>query len=108
MSLAIERVVVQIAPADKRRIEAKAKKMGLPLSELMRRSAFSYNEDVEDANLSELADRAKQSADNSGVAIDDALSFIQASNQRIAAMERKAGTQPAKRSGRNDAMRLAA
>jgi hypothetical protein len=108
MSLAIERVVVQIAPADKRRIEAKAKRMDLPLSEMMRRAAFSYTSDSEDADLGALADRAKQSADNSVAAIDDALNFIAASNRRITAMERAAVAQAAKHSGRSTGVRLAA
>lgn len=107
MSLAIERVVVQITSADKRKIEAKAKKLGLPLSEMMRRSAFSYTSETEDADLGALANRAKQSADNSVAAIDDALSFIEASNKRIAAMERAGAAQPARRSG-SAGVRLAA
>lgn len=40
--------------------------------------------------LGALADAAKVAADRAGDAIDDALSFIDASNQRIAAMEAKA------------------
>jgi hypothetical protein len=89
MSLAIERVVVQIAPADKRRIAAKAKKMDVSLSELMRRASFAYTSDEDDDALGALADAAKKSADNCVHAMDDALSFIKASNQRIAAMEGK-------------------
>jgi hypothetical protein len=108
MSLATARVVVKIAPADKRKIEAKAKRMGLPLSEMMRRAAFSYTSDAEDADLGALADRAKQSADNSAAAIDDALNFIAASNKRILAIERAAVAQAAKHAGRNAGVRLAA
>jgi hypothetical protein len=37
-----------------------------------------------------LADAARDAADRAGEAIDDALSFIEASNQRIAALEAKA------------------
>jgi hypothetical protein len=64
--------------------------MDLPLSEMMRRAAFSYTSDSDNADLGALADRAKQSADNPGAAIDDALNFIAASNKRIMAMERAA------------------
>jgi hypothetical protein len=105
MSLATARVVVKIAPADKRRIEAKAKRMDLPLSEMVRRAAFSY---TSDSDLGALADRAKQSAGNSVAAIDDALNFIAVSNKRITAMERAVVAQAAKHGGRSTGVRLAA
>lgn len=43
-----------------------------------------------DAELDALADAAKGAADRAGTAIEDALDFIAASNERIAAMEVKA------------------
>lgn len=90
MSLAIERVVVQIAAEDKQRIVEKAKKLDIPLSELMRRAVFAYSSKEEDADLGRLAESAKTAADNAAASIDDALSFIKKSNLRIAAMERAA------------------
>ncbi len=90
MSLAIERVVVQIAAEDKQRISAKAKKLDIPLSELMRRAAFAYSSKEEDAELGRLAESAKAAADSAAASIDDAVSFIKKSNLRIAAMERAA------------------
>lgn len=87
MTLAIERIVVQIAPTEKRKIEAKSKKLGISLSELMRRASTTYSGKEEDAELIVLADAAKQAADNAMASIDDALSFIAASNKRIAKME---------------------
>ena len=90
MPFAVERVVVQIAPEDKRRISAKAKKLDMPMSELMRRAAFAYSSKEDDVELGALADAAKSAADNAAASIDDAVSFIRKSNLRIAAMERKA------------------
>lgn len=90
MSLAIQRVVVQIAPEDKRQISEKAKKLNIPLSELMRRGAFAYTTKENDAELDLLADAAKRSADSSAALIDDAMSFIEESNLRIASMEQAA------------------
>ena len=87
---AIERIVVQATTEDKKAIAAKAKKLALPLSELMRRGAFAYQSSETDAELASLADAAKSAADKAGAAIDDALAFIAASNKRIAAMEAKA------------------
>jgi hypothetical protein len=90
MSLAIQRVVVQIAPEDKRRIAEKAKKLDIPLSELMRRGAFAYTTKEDDAELGMLADAAKRAADSSSALIDDAMSFIEESNLRIVSMEQAA------------------
>ena len=94
MATAVERIVVQTTPQDKRAISAKAKRLDLPVSELMRRGAFAYEASESDADLGALADAAKAAADRAGLAIDDALDFIAASNQRIAAMEAKASGTP--------------
>ena len=95
---AVERIVVQATPEDKKTFIAKAKKLDLPLSELMRRGAFAYQSSETDAELVSLADAAKAAADNAGAAIDDALEFIAASNKRIAAMEAKASKRVARKS----------
>ena len=87
---AIERVVVQATPEDKRAFVAKAKALDMPLSELMRRGAFAYRSDDADAEMGALADAAKAAADKAGAAIDDALDFIAASNARIEVMEAQA------------------
>lgn len=92
MSLAVQRIVVQIAPEDKRRIVGKAKKLHIPLSELMRRAAFSYNSESDDIELGALADAAKRTADGASAAIDDAMDFMAKSNLRMAAMERAASS----------------
>jgi len=90
MATADQRIVVQATPQDKKAIVAKAKKLDIPISELMRRGAFAYQSADSDAELGTLADAAKGAADRAGAAIDDALDFIDASNRRIAAMESKA------------------
>ena len=94
---AVERIVVQATAQDKKAFVAKAKKLDLPLSELMRRGAFAYQSSEMDAELAALADAAKTAADNAGVAIDDSLDFIAASNKRIAAMESKAAKASARK-----------
>ena len=94
---AVERIVVQATPQDKKVFVAKAKTLDLPLSELMRRGAFAYQSSEADLQLATLADAAKAAADKAGAAIDDALDFIAASNKRIAAMEAKAAKKPARK-----------
>lgn len=97
MAGAVERIVVQATAQDKKAIVAKAKKLDIPISELMRRGAFAYESGESDAELGTLADTARNAADRAGAAIDDALSFIEASNRRIAAMEAKAAKAPTRK-----------
>lgn len=97
MAGAVERIVVQATAQDKKAIVAKAKKLDLPISELMRRGAFAYETGEADAELGALADAAKAAAERAGAAIDDALSFIEASNRRIATMEAKAAKAQARK-----------
>ncbi len=92
MAIAVERIVVQATAQEKKAIVAKAKKLGLPISELMRRGATAYESAEADEELGTLADAAKTAADRAAASIDDTLAFIAASNRRIAAMERKAAT----------------
>ncbi len=96
MATAVQRIVVQTTTQDKKAIAAKAKKLDIPISELMRRGAFAYRSSETDAEMAALADAAQGAADRAGAAIDDALDFIAASNERIAAMEAKAA-RPASR-----------
>lgn len=84
---AVERIVVQATREEKKSIAAKAKRLGLPISELMRRGATAYRSSEADAELAALADAAKAAAERAGAAIDDALTFVEASNRRIAKME---------------------
>jgi hypothetical protein len=90
MAAAVERIVVQATAQDKQAIAAKAKRLDLPVSELMRRGAFAYEAAEADEELVALADAAGAAADRAGAAIDDALDFIEASNRRIAEMEARA------------------
>jgi hypothetical protein len=99
MPAAVERIVVQTTARDKRAIAAKAKRLSLPISELMRRGAFAYQAADSSDELAAIADAAKAAADRAGAAIDDALDFIAASNRRIEAMEAR----HAKRASRHSA-----
>ena len=66
---AVERIVVQTTPQDKKAFVAKAKRLDLPLSELMRRGALAYQSSETDAELAALADAAKAAADKAGARI---------------------------------------
>jgi hypothetical protein len=84
---AVERIVVQATSEEKKAIVAKARQLGLAISELMRRGAAAYQPTEADEDLSVLADAARAAAERAGAAIDDALAFIEASNRRIATLE---------------------
>lgn len=87
MTGATQRIPVQTTAAEKRAIEAKAKRFGMSVSDLMRSGARAYQTDEANEELGALADAAKEAAERSIAAIDDALEFVAASNARIAAME---------------------
>ena len=91
MAAAVERIVVQTTSREKKAITVKAKKLGLPISELMRRGATAYRPAEADEELGTLADSARAAAERAGASIDKAMEFIEASNKRIAAMETKRG-----------------
>jgi hypothetical protein len=97
---AIARIVVQATAQDKKAIAAKAKRLKLPISELMRRGAFAYEPNEADEELGALADSAKAAADRAGLAIDNALDFIEASDRRIEAMEAEARKASARKNRR--------
>ncbi len=87
MAGAVERIVVQATAQEKKAIAAKAKKLGLPIAELMRRGANAYRSAGADEELGGLADVARAAAERASASIDSALEFIEASNRRIAALE---------------------
>jgi rhamnose utilization protein RhaD (predicted bifunctional aldolase and dehydrogenase) len=90
MAAASERIVVQATPREKKAIMAKARRLGLPLSELLRRGAAAYEPIETNEELGGLADRAKTASDRAIAAIEDALEFVEVSNKRITALEARA------------------
>ncbi|MGC1816198.1 MAG: hypothetical protein WA900_00885 [Casimicrobiaceae bacterium] len=100
MATAIARIVVQATAQDKKAIAAKAKRLKLPISELMRRGAFAYEPNEADEELGALADSAKAAAERAGAAIEDALGFIAASDKRIEEMEAEARKASARKNRR--------
>jgi hypothetical protein len=87
MAAAVERIVVQATAQEKKAITAKAKRLGLPIPELMRRGATAYESTESDEELGALADAARAAAERASASIDNALEFIEISNKRIAALE---------------------
>lgn len=94
MPTAIERIVVQTTPQEKRAIVAKAKKLDMTVSELIRTGVRAYL--PADADLVALAEAAQASAERSMAAMDDAFVAVAASNARIARMEAAASPRQGK------------
>lgn len=92
MNAAVERIVVQATPQEKRAIFSKAKRLDMTVSELMRSAAAQYT--PADADLLALAEAAQASAQRSMALMDDTFARIAASNARIDAMELAAATAP--------------
>ncbi len=90
MAVATERVPVLMTPAEKKRITAKAKKAGITTAEYMRRAAQSYQPTDDNQALLLIIEAMNKATENAEIAIDDAISFVAASNKRILAMEAKA------------------
>jgi hypothetical protein len=87
---ATERIIVMASAQEKKDIVAKARGLGVPIAELMRRGAFAYQSDEGQETLMELADAAKLAAERACKSIDETKRYVDESNKRIAAMEQKA------------------
>lgn len=87
MSTADQRIPVLVTAAEKALISKRAKKAGLSVGEYMRRAAESYSTREDEQALTAMMDQMLKATDRAESAIDDAVAFIKASNQRIADME---------------------
>jgi hypothetical protein len=87
-SSAVERIVVQATPKEKQAIVAKARRLNMSISDLMRRGADEFT--PASADLLALAEVAEASAQRSIAMIDETTRLVDESNARIAAMEAKA------------------
>jgi len=90
-SSAVERIVVQATPKEKQAIVAKARRLNMSISDLMRRGADEFT--PASADLLALAEVAEASALRSIAMIDETTRLVDESNARIAAMEAKAQTE---------------
>lgn len=85
MPSATARIVVQATPQEKRALTAKARNLGMSVSELMRSGAAAFDPAPDD--LLALARAAQEAMDRSMAAVDAAMSSVAKSNARIKAME---------------------
>lgn len=90
MATATQRITVLVTPKEKVQIARMAKEAGLSMSEFLLWAAASYRAPEDDGLLDWMIDQMNESASRASVDIDDVLAFVEASNERIAKMERKA------------------
>jgi len=86
MTTATERIVVQVTAAQKKSIASTAKRLGLNVSELMRRAAQGFSPANDDHDMAALIARVDASTQEANNALDEALTFVAESNKRIEAM----------------------
>ena len=87
---ATERVPVLMTVAEKKRIVARAKKVGLTTAEFMCRAAEGYSPAKDEAALVVMIEEMNRVTANTEKAIDAVLKFVADSNKRIARLEAKA------------------
>ena len=87
MATATARVPVLMTEAEKVQIVKKAKQFGISTGEYMRRAAGSFQPSQDDGVLEAMIDQMLKATERAENAIDEALSFVAESNERIAAME---------------------
>ncbi len=87
MSIANQRIPVLVTSTEKTKIGKLAKKAGISVGEFMRRAAKSYNSEEDEKALSAMIDQMLKATDRAEKAIDDTITFVEASNKRIKKME---------------------
>lgn len=90
MATATERIPVLVTANEKTQIAQMAKNAGISMGELLRRAVASYRPSEDDRLLEGMIDQMNKTTLQASAAIDEALALVEASNKRLAAMERKA------------------
>lgn len=83
-----DRLPVLVTKDQKAKIAKRAKAANLTMGEFLRRAAFAYQPDQDDDKLLEgLINQVKKTTRDASIAIDKAMAFVIASQQRMAALE---------------------
>ena len=87
MATVTERIPVLVSVKEKHQIAKMAKEAGLSMGEYLRRAASSFRASGDDQVLEGMIEQMLKSTVQASAAIDDALTFVAASNRRIAKLE---------------------
>ncbi len=89
MPNASERIPVLVTKIQKQQLTAKAKAAGLSTGEFLRRAGESYSASEDQDLLEGLLDQVVKITSKTEQAVDDALAFVAASEQRLALFDAK-------------------
>ncbi len=89
MTIASERIVVQVTPKQKKEIAAVARRVGLNTSELMRQAASQFQAVENKQDIDALLRQVQRATQEAEQAMDQALAFIVESNQRIQKLQER-------------------
>jgi len=89
MATATERIPVLVTAQEKALIAKMAQDAHLSMGEFLRRAASSFRPNEDETMLEGMIEQMMKTTAQASAAIDDALAFVDASNERIAAMEAK-------------------
>jgi len=84
---ATERIPVLLTREQKARLARRAKAANLTMGEYVRRAAEAYDPEADNKALEGLIQRVRESAEQAGRAMDEALANVSKSRKRIADME---------------------
>ena len=87
MAIASERIPVLVTSQEKALIAKKAQDAHMSMGEFLRRAAASFRPSEDEKMLEGMIDQMLKTTAQASAAVDDALSFVDASNKRIAALE---------------------
>jgi len=87
MAAATERIPVLVTAAEKGRIARMAKAAGMSMGEYLRRAASTFRAGDDDTLLLGMIAQMEKTTARANESIDAALAEVEASNQRIAALE---------------------
>lgn len=87
MATATARIPVLVTSQEKAMISKLAQDAHLSVGEFLRRAAASYRPTEDDKMLEGMIAQMLKTTAQANAAIDDALAFVESSNERIAVME---------------------
>jgi hypothetical protein len=89
MATATERIPVLVTAQEKALIAKRAQEARLSMGEFLRRAASSFHPNEDETMIEGMIDQMRKTTAQASAAIDDALAFVDASNARIVALEKK-------------------
>jgi hypothetical protein len=89
MSTANQRIPVLVTDKEKTQIARAAKKAGVSMGEFLRRAAASYDTKEDEEAILAMIDEMLKATTSAEAAIEEAISFVEESNQRIEELEKQ-------------------